>query len=54
MNKEIRLDQGYRIDLLVEQRVVVETKAVDQIAPVHEGAVLSEVFRMQDWPTAQL
>jgi GxxExxY protein len=39
--KEIRLDQGYRIDLLVEQSVIVELKVVDQIAPVHEAQVLS-------------
>jgi GxxExxY protein len=39
--KEIRLDQGYRVDLLVERRVVVELKVVDQIAPVHEAQVLS-------------
>jgi len=39
--KEIRLDQGYRIDLLVEQSVVVEIKVVEQIAPVHEAQVLS-------------
>ena len=39
--KEIRLDQGYRIDLFVEQRVIVELKVVEQIAPVHEAQVLS-------------
>ena len=39
--KEIRLDQGYRIDLLVEQKVIVEIKAVDQITPVHKAQVLS-------------
>ena len=39
--KEIRLDQGYRIDLLVERRVVVEIKAVEQITPVHKAQVLS-------------
>jgi GxxExxY protein len=39
--KEIRLDQGYRVDLLVEGKVVVELKVVDQIAPVHEAQVLS-------------
>jgi GxxExxY protein len=39
--KEIRLDQGYRVDLLVEQKVVVEIKVVEQIAPVHEAQVLS-------------
>jgi GxxExxY protein len=39
--KEIRLDQGYRLDLLVEQKVVVEPKVVDKITPVHEAQVLS-------------
>jgi GxxExxY protein len=39
--KEIHLEQGYRIDLLVEQQVVVEVKVVDRIAPVHEAQVLS-------------
>ena len=39
--KEIRLDQGYRIDLLVEQKVIVELKVVEQITPVHEAHVLS-------------
>ena len=39
--KEIRLDQGNRIDLLVERKVVVEIKVVEQIAPVHEAQVLS-------------
>ncbi len=39
--KEIHLDQGYRIDLLVERKVVVEIKVVDRIAPVHEAQVLS-------------
>ncbi|MBS1251384.1 MAG: hypothetical protein MAG451_00417 [Anaerolineales bacterium] len=39
--KEIRLDQGYRIDLLVERKVIVELKVVEQITPVHEAQVLS-------------
>ena len=39
--KEIRLDQGYRIDLLVERKVVVELKVVERIGPVHEAQVLS-------------
>ena len=39
--KEIRLDQGYRLDLLVEQQVIVELKVVDQISPVHEAQILS-------------
>lgn len=39
--KEISLDQGYRIDLLVEGNVVVELKVVEKIAPVHIAQVLS-------------
>ncbi|GIK40140.1 MAG: hypothetical protein BroJett011_39730 [Chloroflexota bacterium] len=39
--KEILLDQGYRLDLLVEQEVIVELKVVEQISPVHEAQILS-------------
>jgi GxxExxY protein len=39
--KEIRLDQGYRIDLLVEHKVIVELKVVEGLTPVHEAQVLS-------------
>jgi GxxExxY protein len=35
------LDLGYRIDLLVENSVVVELKACDAIHPVHEAQLLS-------------
>ena len=34
--KEIRLDCGYRIDLVVEERVIVELKAVERIHAIHE------------------
>ena len=39
--KKIRLEQGFRIDLLVENTVVVELKAIDQLLPVHEAQMLS-------------
>jgi len=39
--KEKKLDCGYRIDLLVEKRVVVELKTVDAFIPVHEAQVLT-------------
>jgi GxxExxY protein len=35
------LDVGYRIDLLVERRIFVEVKSVDQIADVHRAQLLS-------------
>ena len=41
MYKNIKLDQGYRIDLFVEEKIVVELKVVEQITPVHEAQVLS-------------
>jgi GxxExxY protein len=39
--KNIKLDCGYRIDLLVENLVVVELKAQDVILPVHEAQILT-------------
>jgi len=36
-----RVDCGYRVDLLVENEVVLELKAVDAIAPIHEAQLLS-------------
>jgi len=39
--KEIKLDCGYRIDILVEDMVLVELKSVDAINPVHEAQVLT-------------
>jgi len=37
----IKLDLGYRIDLLVQNLVVVELKSVDAISPVHQAQLLS-------------
>lgn len=39
--KEIKLNCGYRIDLLVEDTVIIELKTVDNFAPVHEAQVLT-------------
>jgi GxxExxY protein len=39
--KEIKLDCGYRLDLLVEKRVVVELKSIDSFSPVHEAQILT-------------
>jgi GxxExxY protein len=38
---DLTIDNGYRIDLLVGDRVVVELKAVGAILPVHRGQLLS-------------
>jgi len=39
--KEIKLDCGFRLDLLVEKRIVVELKSVDTLAPIHEAIMLT-------------
>jgi GxxExxY protein len=39
--KEIRLDCGYRIDLLADNRLVVELKSVDQLMSIHEAQILT-------------
>ena len=37
----VRLDAGYRIDLIVNESVIVEVKAVERLHPVHEAQLLS-------------
>ncbi len=37
----VRLDCGYRLDMLVEDQVVVEVKAVDRLMPIHDAQILS-------------
>ena len=39
--REVKLELGYRMDLLVEDLVVVEVKSADGISPVHQAQVLS-------------
>ena len=39
--KGLELDGGYRMDLLVEGRVVVELKSIARIEPIHEAQLLS-------------
>jgi len=39
--KEVKLDCGYRLDFLVEGRVVLELKAVESLAPIHEAIMLT-------------
>jgi GxxExxY protein len=39
--KEAKLDCGYRLDLLVEGRIVVELKSIDGLGPIHEAIILT-------------
>jgi GxxExxY protein len=38
---EVRLDTGYRLDLLVENEVVVEVKSIDALADIHMAQILT-------------
>jgi GxxExxY protein len=39
--RETKLECGYRIDLLVEDKIVVELKSVESRAPIHEAIILT-------------
>jgi GxxExxY protein len=39
--KGIKLDCGYRIDLIVEEKAILELKCVDAIHPIHRAQVLT-------------
>ncbi len=39
--KDIKLDHGYRIDLLVENRIVIELKTVEYFTDVHSAQILT-------------
>ena len=39
--KDIRLDCGYRVDLLVENKLIIELKSVDAINKIHEAQILT-------------
>ena len=39
--KDVKLDHGYRIDLLVNNKVVIEIKTVEQFTDVHTAQVLT-------------
>jgi len=51
--KGIRLDCGYRIDLLVADLVVVEIKAIETLAPVHDAQLLT-YLRVGGWKVGLL
>src|ERR1700682_3303018 len=37
----VRLEAGYRLDLVVEDTVVVEIKAIEALAPIHSAQIIS-------------
>jgi GxxExxY protein len=51
--KGVMLDSAYRFDVLVEDQIVVEVKAIDNVAPVHEAQLLS-YLRLMNKPLGLL
>lgn len=41
--KDVKLECGYRIDLFVESRIVVELKSIEALAPIHEAVILTYI-----------
>lgn len=39
--ENIRIDTGFRADMIVEDAVIIENKTVDSIAPIHEAQLLT-------------
>jgi len=39
--RDVHLDCGYRLDLLVENQIIIELKAIDALLPIYEAQLLS-------------
>jgi GxxExxY protein len=39
--KDVKLDCGYRLDLVVEDEIIVEIKAIEKLLPIHDAQLLS-------------
>jgi len=48
--KEIKIDHGYRIDLLIENRIVIELKTVEKFTDVHTAQILT-YMRLGEYST---
>jgi GxxExxY protein len=51
--KGVKLDSGFRVDLLIEEAVVIEAKAVESILPVHEAQLLT-YLKLGKWKVGLL
>ena len=39
--KDVKINAGYRIDMIVENKVIIEIKSVDALAPIHTAQILT-------------
>jgi len=51
--KDIKLDHGYRIDLLIENRIVLELKTVETLTAVHQAQILT-YLKLGNYPIGLL
>lgn len=51
--KNLKLDHGYRIDLLVEHKIVIELKTVEKFTDVHTAQILT-YMKLGDYPLGLL
>ncbi|WNH13318.1 GxxExxY protein [Thalassobellus suaedae] len=51
--KDIKLDHGYRIDLLVENKIVIELKTVEKFTDVHSAQILT-YMKLGNYPLGLL
>jgi GxxExxY protein len=51
--KSLPLDCGYRLDFLIENTVVLEVKAVDELQPIHQAQLLT-YLKLGGWPIGLL
>jgi GxxExxY protein len=51
--KTVKLDCGYRIDMVVDKRLVVELKTVEKLLPIHEAQLLT-YLKLGRMPTGLL
>ncbi|MEZ4937493.1 MAG: GxxExxY protein [Crocinitomicaceae bacterium] len=51
--EDVKLDHGYRIDLLIEDKIVLELKTVDQLNEVHQAQILT-YLKLGEFPIGYL
>ena len=37
----VKIDAGFRVDMLIDSHVIVENKTVEELAPIHEAQILT-------------
>jgi GxxExxY protein len=51
--KSVRLECGYRMDVVAAEQLVVEVKSVDRLAPIHDAQLLTDM-RLSRYPAGLL